>query len=228
MIAARGYRVETGHVTGEGCASARLHDPAGVSAYLGGAAVPAVRRMPLPPAFPLPADTGDLGTALAARASLIRAAYTRAERQAAALPSAFVGRYDPKAGGDPWADITARAEAAQRLPPRAPQAARDLAATAPNLAVRAAARHAAHITTARLSAPVPSAFRPAPAPSPRPLAADDPGAPSLIGHNSAGRQIDSAELAAHAAAIHAAHVADRRKRLTAFVVRPRLHPTKEN
>ena len=47
------------------------------------------------------------------RAGAIQQAFVRALRQAASLPSAFVGRYDPKKAGDPWAELAAASRLVQ-------------------------------------------------------------------------------------------------------------------
>jgi branched-chain amino acid transport system ATP-binding protein len=106
------------------------------------------------------------------------------------------------------------------------------------LADRAAERLALHVARARLSKPVPSAFvRTTAQPSAPEEEAPSPlnGSHGLIGHNSAGIDIDAeapasppvpvampaatiAELAARAAAIQAAHVAESQRRLATFTV----------
>jgi branched-chain amino acid transport system ATP-binding protein len=116
-IARRGYLIENGLVAGENTAEALMRDPGVIRAYLGGGVATPEPSMPLPPALPLPvaaAALAGLGQDLAERAGRIRAAYTLAVRQAGTLPSAFVGRYDPKAVGDPWAGVAVAAA------PRAP------------------------------------------------------------------------------------------------------------
>jgi branched-chain amino acid transport system ATP-binding protein len=246
-IAKRGYLIENGHVAGENSAEALMHDPAVIAAYLGGAAGAPARRpaIHLPPAFSLPATASAIAIrigALAERAGAISRAFATSARRAAALPSAFVGRYDPSAGGDPWsqAAVAPPAETARARAALSRDAGRE-AGRAALLAERAAERLARHVAQARLSRPVPSAFvRSA---SPSPVEPQPPsrlnGSHGLIGHNSAGIDIEDehlpppprptaapvparaptiAELAARAAAIQAAHVAESRRRLSAFTV----------
>ncbi|MCV0395780.1 MAG: ATP-binding cassette domain-containing protein [Rhizobiaceae bacterium] len=250
-IAGRGYLIENGQVSGGGSAEALASDPAVIAAYLGGAAkAPAVATRPaiaLPPGLVLPAGVDGIARSIgevAARAGAISRAFVRAARREAGLPSAFVGRYDPKADGNPWDEIAApppptSTEKPSR-PPASRQAARE-AGRAALLAERAGERLARHVAQARLSRPVPSAFLR----DGFPPAEDHPrvslnGPRGLIGHNSAGLDIDRsedeprrrqpkpqasarpaptiAELAARAAAIQAAHVAEARKRLRTFTV----------
>ncbi len=127
-IADRGYLIEVGRITGEGTAQSLMTDPAVVNAYLGGArgakATATAIRLPAP--FPLPLDLASVGRfigALALRAGAIRAAFVRALRQSAPLPSAFAGRYDPKKEGDPWAEL-ATATPRGRVPEHAGRARR--------------------------------------------------------------------------------------------------------
>jgi len=253
-IAERGYLIENGHVAGENSAKALMSDPAVVAAYLGGAASTAGQagRRPqpavsVPGGFRLPASVEGIGqfvASLAGRAGAISQAFVRSARRDTTLPSAFVGRFDPKAGPDPWAQV-----AAQSTPPpsralraEATPEARQAAGRASLLAARATERLAAHVASTRLSCPVPSGFlRQFPPP------VDDAprhklnGSHGLIGHNSAGLDLDVeevvvpaptpvvvqpapargptiAELAARAASIQAAHIAESRKRLTSFTV----------
>ncbi len=171
-IAGRGYLIENGHVTGENTAQALMSDPAVVAAYLGGAGKAAGPMHPgivLPPSMRLPASVEAMGRALgdfAARAGRISQAFVRSMRRDGPLPSAFVGRYDPKAAGDPWQQaagetLSAAAHAGMATPVRAPVVAADarrLGQGAASLASRATDRLAAHVRTTRLSSPRPSAF----------------------------------------------------------------------
>ena len=251
-IAKRGYLIENGHVAGENTAEALMHDPAVIAAYLGGAAGSAARRpaIHLPPAFSLPATAGAIAAqigSLAGRAGAISRAFAQSVRRGAALPSAFVGRYDPRAGSDPWdqaASEVAAASTAQTASKRS-SISRDAgreAGRAAFLAERATERLAFHVAQARMSRPVPSAFAGSaypPAPAEMTAKFSLNGSHGLIGHNSAGIDIEDenlpppprptaapvparaptiAELAARAAAIQAAHVAESRRRLTAFTV----------
>ncbi len=251
-IADRGYLIENGAVTGENSASALMNDPAVVNAYLGGSVRQAATRhaaMHLPPPMRLPVSVeaiGRLAGELALRAGRIQQAFVRTLRRQGDLPSAFVGRYDPQAGGDPWTDMPSPAP----FRPGAPHVSADgrrIADNAADLSRRAAERLADHVRSRRLTGAAPSAFA---APKARGEAAhateEKPtagqaarlnGSHGLIGHNSAGIAIEEeaapvaghvalpapaaaplADLAARAAAIHAAHVAERRKRLSAFVI----------
>jgi len=157
-IAGRGYLIEVGRITGEGSAQSLMTDPAVVNAYLGGARRTAA-PVRLPAAFPLPADLASVGRligSLAQRAGAIRVAFVQALRQAAPLPSAFVGRYDPKKDGDPWAELAATARSA--APVRVATDGKRLADRAADLARAAALRHAKHIRSLRASRDNPSAF----------------------------------------------------------------------
>ena len=252
-IAGRGYLIENGHVTGENTARALMNDPAVVNAYLGGGtpAQAAKPRVVLPPSIRLPAGLEAMGRAiadLAARAGRIQAAFVRAMRRDADVPSAFVGRYDARAGADPWVDIAADAPVPTSVAMRQPVVsadARRIGDTAAGLSRRAAERLAAHVSATRLSSPRPSAFAAAAArEEPAPTAAPNPamnGSGSLIGHNSAGldveeepqrehtrpqpvRELSIADLAARAAAIHAAHVARTRKGIAPFAAAPAWSP----
>ena len=246
-IARRGYLIENGHVAGENTAEALMHDPAVIAAYLGGAAGSAARHpaIHLPPAFSLPATAGAIAMrigSLAERAGAISRAFATSVRRAAPLPSAFVGRYDPGAGGDPWSEaaVALPADTGRTRAAVSRDAGRE-AGRAALFAERAAERLALHVAQARLSQPVPSAFVRSALPSP--VEPQPPsrlnGSHGLIGHNSAGIDIEDenlpplprpaaapvsaraptiAELAARAAAIQAAHVAESRRRLTAFTV----------
>jgi branched-chain amino acid transport system ATP-binding protein len=157
-IAGRGYLIEVGRITGEGTAQSLMTDPAVVNAYLGGSRRTAA-PVRLPAAFPLPADLASVGRlvgSLASRAGAIQSAFVRALRQTAALPSAFVGRYDPKKAGDPWAEFAAAATAAKRL--SVATDAKQIADRAAELAKSAALRHAKHIRSVRAARNNPSAF----------------------------------------------------------------------
>ncbi len=246
-IARRGYLIENGHVAGENTAEALLHDPAVIAAYLGGAAGAAARRptITLPPSLPLPASPGAIAGrigSLALRADAISRAFAASLRRDAPLPSAFVGRYDQKAGSDPWERAASDIAAAPATPAKPASVSREAGRAADRAAVladRAAERLALHVARARLSKPVPSAFvRTTAQPSTPEEEAPSPlsGSHGLIGHNSAGIDIDAeiappaapiaaavpaasiAELAARAAAIQAAHVAESRRRLATFTV----------
>jgi branched-chain amino acid transport system ATP-binding protein len=163
-IANRGYLIEVGRITGEGTAQNLMTDPAVVNAYLGGArrgAVAAATNIRLPAPFRLPLDLASLGRfigGLALRAGAIRVAFVQALRQAAPLPSAFAGRYDPKKAGDPWAGLeSATARAAPPNLPVAPDGKR-FTDHAVELAKAASLRHARHIRSLRASRENPSAF----------------------------------------------------------------------
>lgn len=247
-IADRGYLIDNGAVTGEDSASALMNDPAVVNAYLGGSARSAATRhvamrLPAPMRLPLAVDAiGRLAGDLAERAGRIQQAFVRTLRRDGDLPSAFVGRFDPKAGGDPWADVPAPTP----FKPGVPHVSADgrrLADNAADLSRRAAERLADHVRSRRLTGPLPSAFAArADGDPPGPVEEEGPstgpgeelnGSHGLIGHNSAGIALDEeavavatpapaaaslADLAARAASIHAAHVAESRKRLSAFVI----------
>ncbi len=247
-IADRGYLIENGAVTGENGAAVLMNDPAVINAYLGGSArTTAARQSPvqLPAPMRLPVSVeaiGRLAGDLALRAGRIQQAFVRTLRRQGDLPSAFVGRYDPQAGGDPWTDMPSPAP----FRPGAPHVSVDgrrIADNAADLSRRAAERLADHVRSRRLTATAPSAFAApkgggsaVPAEAPRPSQEQGGrlnGSHGLIGHNSAGVAIEEetvpvaaaapataplADLAARAAAIHAAHVAESRKRLSAFVI----------
>jgi len=253
-IAKRGYLIENGHVAGENTAQALMNDPAVVAAYLGGAGgtTGAAPRpsIHLPPGFSLPATAGAIALhigSLATRAGAISRAFSASLRREAPAPSAFVGRYDPKTGGDLWAVAAVEAASAQNpdVPARRTTPSREAgreAGRAALLSERAAKRLAMHVAQQRLSRPAPSAFtRNAfqPEPIPEPPRSHLNGSHGLIGHNSAGLDTEDtdltprtpapapvaivraptiAELAARAAAIQSAHVAEARRRLTAFTV----------
>lgn len=261
-IAGRGYLIENGHVTGENSAKALADDPAVIAAYLGGSAgghrsgQTAQPSFSLPRGIALPSTAGAIARSInevALRAGSIQRAFIGSMRRGGTVPSAFVGRYDPRAGSDPWAelDVPAQSPASSR-DQSARTIARDAAreaGRAVQLAQRATDRLARHIETARLSAPLPSAFQNRAAHGTAPEGQAEPvhdfkpdRSHGLIGHNSVGSDIESeplspirppvaastvqrsqraptiAELAARAAAIQAAHVADRRRRLGTFTV----------
>ena len=260
-IAGRGYLIENGAIAGENSAEALMSDPAVINAYLGGAAArpaAAPSRMNLPRPFGLPAGAAAIGRFvgdLAGRAQRIQSAFVRQLRRDGGLPSAFVGRYDPKAGGDPWENVDLQSAPSLAAGPRIAPEALNVAGRSAALASRATDRLAAHIRSSRLSAPTPSAFlRRDEAPAAEAALALPNGAYGRIGHNSAGQDIDEAaaevidrvatevvelvddtppppaisiaDLAARAATIHAAHVAQRRKTLSVFVV-PAARPSEE-
>jgi branched-chain amino acid transport system ATP-binding protein len=232
-IAGRGYLIENGQVTGENTAQALMNDPAVVAAYLGGAGggrqKAAQPRITLPAPMRLPASVEAMGRALgdfAQRAGRISQAFVRASRRDAAMPSAFVGRYDPKAGADPWQDIAGpsaptSAGAAGSTARRSPDAER-LADQAAGLARRASERLAAHVRSARLSTPRPVAFdqgRQGEGPAISPARTYS----SRVAHEGLSEQatppppktaaasLSIADLASHAARIHADHIAAKRR-----------------
>jgi len=243
-IAGRGYLIENGHVTGENSAQALMTDPAVISAYLGGASKASEAARPkfaLPAPMRLPASVEAMGRALgdfAARAGRISQAFVRSMRRDGPLPSAFVGRYDPTAGGDPWQRAADEPKATAiasgtAIAARAPVVAADaqrLGQQAAALAHRAGDRFAAHVRTTRLSSPRPSAFAtgydtgvpPVPRWAGASVGAVAHGgdASPALGQaatvqparpiSSAGQSI--ADLAARASAIHAAHIAALRAR----------------
>lgn len=208
-IAKRGYLIENGHVVGEGTATALANDPAVVSAYLGGSTSRATQpKINLPPSFRLPGSLAAIGQsagALGARAGEIQKAFIRAMRRGGALPSAFVGRYDPKSGSDPWEEIAMAPPPS--LPPRTPvvpEHARALAGNTAAMAQRANDRLAAHVRSLRLSSSRPSAFveaaryqSPPPAPAP---------APTQTFTNVSG-ELSPADLARKASERMSAHIA---------------------
>ncbi len=163
-IARRGYLIENGHVVGEGTADALADDPAVISAYLGGGGgrTPVKPTVTLPPPFRLPGSLSGIGRsvpALGARAGDIQKAHIRALRRSSALPSAFVGRYDPKAGPDPWEDIAmVPRETFPSSPPAVGADVRNLAGRTDAMVRQATDRLAAHIRSLRLSQRQPSAF----------------------------------------------------------------------
>ena len=231
-IAGRGYLIENGAVTGENSAAAMMKDPAVISAYLGGAASggrskPAVS---LPPSIKLPLDLGAVGdffANLAARAGRIQTAFVRSLRQGDELPSTFVGRYDPKAAGDPWKAAGADPIDIAGRPVKVSEDARRVGDLAATLSRRAAERLALHVRTTRLSAPRPSAFAQsasAERPTPRPILPVPPrsGVPDRPRDPGAGGTVFQG-LAARAAERSAAHVRARRlaaAQTAAFPKRP--------
>ena len=161
-IAARGYLIEVGRITGEGTAQSLMTDPAVVNAYLGGGvAARAGRPIRLPPSLILPGDLAAIGRlvgGLARRAGAIQAAFVRALRQTAIPPSAFAGRYDPRKAEDPWTELAATAPQGSPARPSISVDGRRLADQAAELARAAGQRHARHIRTLRASSASPSAF----------------------------------------------------------------------
>jgi branched-chain amino acid transport system ATP-binding protein len=221
-IADRGYLIEVGRITGEGTAQSLMTDPAVVNAYLGGTrrgAKGAATTIRLPAPFPLPLDLASVGRfigGLALRAGAIRAAFVRALRQAAPLPSAFAGRYDPKADGDPWAELAA---VTPRASPPSTNVAPDgkrLANHAAELAKAATLRHARHIRSLRATRENPSAF----------MGVYDP-ATALIELDA----FDPAGLASAASSRMAAHIRQRRLAApvpSAFAGKDELRPSEES
>jgi branched-chain amino acid transport system ATP-binding protein len=145
-IADRGYLIENGLITGENTAAALAEDPAVINAYLGGATEAkrtASRTIRLPAPFALPSTLEAMGRfmgELAARASAIHAAFVRYVRREAPVPSAFVGRHDPRAGGDPFEEIAATPQMiTQRSRPMVSSDARNLSTDAGRLAQAARA-----------------------------------------------------------------------------------------
>ncbi len=162
-ISDRGYLIEVGRITGEGTAQSLMTDPAVVNAYLGGArgAKAKATAIRLPAPFPLPLDLASVGRfigALAVRAGAIRAAFVRALRQSAPLPSAFAGRYDPKTEGDPWTELAKTTTLAASPSTYVAPDGKRLADHAAELAKAAALRHARHIRSLRATRENPSAF----------------------------------------------------------------------
>lgn len=169
-IADRGVLIENGLVTGEGRAADLATDPAVVNAYLGGGAKASPKpaaagsgllpTIKLPPALKLPLDPaawrGAIG-GIADRAGRVQAAFVRALRRDAAVPSAFAGRYDPKAGADPWADLAQAQPIVLPAPPVARDAIR-LGQDADLFAARAARIQAAYVRALRARTRQPSAF----------------------------------------------------------------------
>ncbi len=156
-IAARGYLIENGAITGEDGAQALMRDPAVVNAYLGGGGAGGRGKAPqirLPAGFALPAGLEGIGRAIgdiAARAGAIQNAFVRALRRDGAAPSAFVGRYDAAKEPDPWAAAAVSGPEWRPNQPAVSQEAGRLAGEAEQLAARAAERLAAHVRTSRLT-----------------------------------------------------------------------------
>ena len=177
---------------------------------------------------------------MARRASERLAKHVAARRRSAPVPSAFVGMPEDKDGRQPSAEASrGRVTETARGEPGSGQGREpDGSATPFELAQRATARLAEQVRARRASRPVPSAFASlAPARLPESEDRDQPRRPNggrgLIGHNSAGFDVEAdapaapanptagpviADLVARAAAIHTAHVAARRRKLTAFVI----------
>jgi branched-chain amino acid transport system ATP-binding protein len=175
-IADRGYLLENGHIVGEDSARVLASDPSVIRAYLGGEAEAAAAgriELALPAAMPLSAmgagELSQLAGGLARRAQAIQSSYLRAVRRAAAMPSAFVGRYDKDADRETLAGMMGFDH------PGVSPDARKLSAAAGDLARRAAETHAFHIQTRRLSGPSPSAFSQSAAPA-KPQASADAAA----------------------------------------------------
>jgi branched-chain amino acid transport system ATP-binding protein len=189
-IASRGYLIEVGRITGENSAQNLMTDPAVVNAYLGGAKRLKPIRLPAP--FRLPGDLASIGrllSALASRAGAIQSAFIRALRQTAALPSAFVGRYDPAKAGDPWAELAARPQPFVPASRTAANGSKRPADQSAELARAAGLRHARHIRALRASRENPSAFagRYDPATA---LASLDPLDPAGLARSAADRIAD--------------------------------------
>jgi branched-chain amino acid transport system ATP-binding protein len=160
-IASRGYLIEVGRITGENSAQNLMTDPAVVSAYLGGAAKRPASTIRLPAPFRLPGDLASIGlfvSALASRAGAIQQAFVRTLRRAAALPSAFVGRYDPAKAGDPWDELAAHVQPALPTSRTATAGAKRITDQSADLARAAGLRHARHIHALRAQRENPSAF----------------------------------------------------------------------
>jgi branched-chain amino acid transport system ATP-binding protein len=208
-IADRGYLIENGLITGENTAAALAEDPAVVNAYLGGAAEKkpqtASRKIRLPAPFALPSTLEAMGRfmgELASRAGAIHAAFIRFVRRETSVPSAFVGRYDPKAGGDPFDGIdTPQQTTIQRSRPMVSSDALNLSTDAGRLAHAAGERLARHVRSQRLSGPRPSAF----AHAPREEAAE-PGEPDPARPAAAPASLDPSELARRAGERFSGHI----------------------
>lgn len=222
-IADRGYLIESGLITGENTAAALSEDPAVINAYLGGATEKtpqtASTKFRLPAPFVLPSTIEAMGRfmgELASRAGAIHAAFIRFVRREAVVPSAFVGRYDPKAGGDPFAEIAAPAHIpSERSRPMVSNDARHLSTDAGRLARDAGERLARHVRSQRLSGPRPSAFaatRPQPereaAPQAAPAQQQAAAAPAPV---RAPDRLDTADLARRAGQRLADHIRSQRQ-----------------
>jgi branched-chain amino acid transport system ATP-binding protein len=189
-IAGRGYLIEVGRITGENSAQNLMTDPAVVNAYLGGAK--RVKPIRLPAPFRLPGDLASIGrllSALASRAGAIQSAFVRALRQTAALPSAFVGRYDPAKQGDPWAELAARPQPFVPASRTTANGSKRPADQSAELARAAALRHARHIRALRASRENPSAFAGRYDPQTA-LASLDPLDPGGLARSAADRMAD--------------------------------------
>jgi hypothetical protein len=122
---------------------------------------PVSRPIRLPAPLRLPGDLASIGlfmSGLASRAGAIQQAFVRTLRQAAVLPSAFVGRYDPVKANDPWDELAARLQPLLPASRKAPGVAALPTAMAVDLARSAGLRHARHIRALRASRENPSAF----------------------------------------------------------------------
>lgn len=213
-IADRGVLIENGLVTGEGRASDLATDPAVVNAYLGGGAKASPKPAPaasgllpsirIPQVMKVPLDPAAWRSAIdivAGRAGRVQAAFVRALRRDAPVPSAFAGRYDPKAGDDPWVEL-------EPVEPKRPAAvsddARRVASEAAGLAERAARIQAEHVLARRRmdddrpAAKSPEAERVA-------VSSKDEGRPSRAATRIVS-PVDSQALAQRAARIGAAYV----------------------
>ncbi|MCO6390843.1 ATP-binding cassette domain-containing protein [Aliihoeflea aestuarii] len=228
-IADRGYLIENGLITGEDTAINLMNDPAVANAYLGGGKPDGEKRtasrgIALPPFLGLPSSLEGIARMagdLARRAGVIGQAFVRHLRRETPAPSAFIGRYDPKAGPDPWE--VAASELTQSKP--VAREASSLSDQAGELARRAQERLARHVETQRLTRR--HAF-PVPKPRVTESAKTADGTYGMVGHNSAGYdlndearpRIDYSDMAARAASIQARHITGRRKTPTAFMVSP--------
>ena len=192
-IADRGYLIEVGRITGENEAPRLMRDPAVINAYLGGGARGRSRPIRLPPSLPLSGDLAAVGRLigdLARRAGGIQAAFVRALRQAAILPSAFAGRYDPQREGNPWEKLAA--DVGKAAKPVARTVATDSGSwseQAVALAQAAASRQARHVRALRAARENPSAFvgRYDPAGA---LTEADPLDPALLARAAASRMAE--------------------------------------
>jgi len=227
-IADRGYLIESGLITGENTAAALAEDPAVINAYLGGAtekkpqSVNAGFRLPAP--FALPSTIEAMGRfmgELASRAGAIHAAFIRFVRREASVPSAFVGRYDPKAGADAFAEIAAPAHIpAERERPMVSNDARHLSSDAGRLARDAGERLARHVRSQRLSGPRPSAFaarRPEPEPESQPAPQAAPAPQTKPAPARAPDRLDTADLARRAGQRLADHIRSQRQANPAMI-----------
>src|SRR5690606_31600157 len=164
-------------------------------------------RFVLPSFLRLPLDLAGMSRSLAgfaARAGAIQAAFVRVLRREQGLPSAFVGRYDPKAGPDPWDELAASEAVSAR--PAISDDARRLSGSAALLSQRAGDRLAAHIASTRMSRQAPSfavmtphvvevsPVRAEEPDVPAPVEPEDRPAHGLMGHNSAGIELEDAAM----------------------------------